>query len=150
MVWVRGILRVLRVGVVATLIGPFINALPSYAGGQEALYVSRGALDCFVRANPRQKVIAQNLYYIDLRGCPPGKIVIAPPRFGSLPRFRRPEPPAAIFGETREKTSAGAPIDSVLVVTGTELSCLQDQRSLAKVREIADDQRYLLRLDRCA
>lgn len=119
------------------------------------IYVPRENFDCFVRQvqsarRGQQLRPARDVYYLDLRRCPPrANVDPAPRRLGSFPSFRRPLPPVSRFPDFRGVAANNAPVDRVLVVTGAELNCMADRRRLNQVRSQAGPGRYRLELDRC-
>jgi hypothetical protein len=117
------------------------------------LYVPSDAFDCFVRQVQRARAESRgprDVFYVDLRRCPPNaNVTRAPRRLGSFPSFRRPTPPVSLFPDFRRTTRDGVTVDRVLVVTGAELDCLADRERLRRVRSDGGPGRYRLEFERC-
>src|SRR4051812_16868710 len=83
--------------------------------------VERRTFDCFVREARRLPKPRGNLFYLDLRRCP-AKL--------------RDVDSLNSFPDLRIATkSSGNPVVSLILMTPTDLACLQDQRQLAVIRQ---------------
>lgn len=103
---------------------------------ERSITVEQRHFDCFTLNARRLKAPRGDLFYLDLRRCPP-KLSL-PDRLGSFPAWSEPG-----------RTSSGKEVDSVVLITRRELSCLRDKGKLAKMRSVIDAERYAIAIGRC-
>lgn len=121
---------------------------PASAEMKREVYVSRPALDCWLRRARPSRGSAADLLFLNLRKCP-GSVMNAAPilnrdRLNAFPRFTR-----RTFPTIAASTPRGREIDVQPLLTRAEINCLIDPARRRRVRSVADPERYLINLSRC-
>lgn len=111
----------------------FTTAIPAQSQAKPKIYVEKDKFDCFAqKVNGLEKPDAK-LFYLDLSTCPP---TLRRADTGNQPNFKR-------------KTPRGKFVDRGIILTQRQLACLSNPAKLSKVRQSADDERYLILLSQC-
>lgn len=121
---------------------------PASTEMKREVYVSRPALDCWLRRARPSRGPGTDLVFLNLRKCP-GSVADAAPilrrdRLNAFPRFTR-----RTFPTVPASTAQGRRIDVQPLLTRAEINCLIEPAGRRRVRSVADSERYLIDLSQC-